>query len=98
MKIKIPAVEKEVCDICGRDGILETCVVCGNRYCLICHCYLPGCMVRPDVCKKCDSRADVNQISKRFGLLIHDLCKQREAELKQLAPNNVIRPNPESDH
>ena len=88
MKVSIPAKETEVCDHCGREGHLTTCLVCGKQYCLICHCYLPGCMVRPDVCKKCDDREDVKKISAAWGKKILTLTNKRDAELSALNTAN----------
>lgn len=90
MKVEIPAQVKEVCDICGRDCVLTTCIVCGKRYCLICHCYLAGCMVRPDVCRKCDDREDVKRIATAYGKEIFGVCKRRDAELKALSANTEL--------
>lgn len=88
MKVSIPAQEKEVCDHCGRDGVLTTCLVCGKQYCLLCDCYLPGCMVRPDVCKKCDDRDDVKALSERYGKRLHKICVARDKEMRALSAND----------
>lgn len=88
MKVSIPAEEKEVCDTCEREGHLTTCLVCGKQFCLLCQCYLVGCMVRPDVCKKCDDRDDVQQIAKQYGLKILKLTNKRDVELEALNTAN----------
>lgn len=84
MKIQQPAQEKEVCDHCQREGVLETCLVCGARFCLLCECYLPGCMVPPYVCKPCDKRKDVQRLVTHYGDRIRELCGVRDKQLRTL--------------
>lgn len=85
MKIKIPAKTVEACDICkDTTSILTTCLVCGKEYCLRCQSYLPGCMIRPDVCKGCDDREDVKKIVARYSIDFVRICKLRTKALTRL--------------
>ena len=49
-------VTKEVltCDVCRREeSYLLECVACRKQYCLTCDAIVPGCMVKPPVCREC---------------------------------------------
>lgn len=93
MKIKIPAKTVEACDICQREtGVLETCTVCGKQFCYMCHPYLPGCMIRPHVCKNCDAREDVKKLVERYSHDFVKIFKLREKALARL-PKTRVMPN-----
>jgi hypothetical protein len=84
MKIKVPSKTVEVCDICKREGVLETCLICDKQYCLLCDCYLPGCMIRPDVCNKCDDREDVKAVVEKYSKDFVRIDKLRDVALLRL--------------
>ncbi len=84
MKVKKPAVEVEVCDRCQREGYLQTCLVCGERYCLTCQGLVAGCMVETNLCRKCTKREDVRKVTDRYAAKIRPVVKRRDAALKGL--------------
>jgi len=84
MKVKRPAAEVEVCDTCGRDGYLQTCLVCGGQYCLTCHTTMVGCWITVDVCQDCSGRDDVRGIVARAADKITPIIMRRKASLKRL--------------
>lgn len=89
MKRKVPAKTIDVCDICEREtGLLETCLICGKQYCTLCDSFLPGCMIHPNVCKKCDDRDDVKKIVERYSKDFVRISKLRDAALKRAAQNH----------
>ena len=93
MKIKIPSKTVEVCDLCQREtGVLTKCVICGKQYCYMCHPYLPGCMIEPHVCKKCDDRKDVQKVVQRYSHDFVKIFKLREKALDRL-PKAAVMPN-----
>lgn len=98
MKIKVPSKTVEACDICQREtGVLTTCTICGKQYCFICEPYLPGCMMKPHVCKKCDDRKDVQDVVKRYSKDFVRIFKLREKALARL-PKKAVTPNDEVRH
>ena len=74
----------EVCDICRRDYVLTTCRVCGRQFCLMCDALIPGCWVKPEVCKLCGKREDVQAVVQRYAKRITPIIKQRETALARL--------------
>jgi len=84
MKVKRPAAEVEVCDRCKREGFLQTCLVCGGRYCLTCDGLVMGCMISADLCRECSKREDVLKIMGRYATQIRPVVKRRDAALKRL--------------
>jgi hypothetical protein len=93
MKIKVPSKTVEACDICKRAaGILETCLICGKEYCWSCEPYLPGCMMKPHVCKNCDDRKDVLAVVARYSVDFVKIYKLRDKALARL-PRNAVMPN-----
>ena len=84
MKIKRPAVQVEVCDTCQREGYLETCLVCGERYCLTCRGIMCGCMIAADLCRKCAKREDVGKVVERYAARISPIVKLRGGALRRL--------------
>lgn len=85
MKIKVPAKTEEVCDICHGGGYLQTCKACGCRHCLICDYYLPGCIHKMDVCRKCCDRPEVKALAAKYAPEILRVLKKRDIELAQLS-------------
>lgn len=84
MKRRIPAQTVEVCDICGRDGYLQTCLACGGRYCLLHNAYISGCIHSCDVCRKCSDDKRVIAVARKFAPRITRILKLRDAEFKAL--------------
>lgn len=84
MKITKPREVVEVCDICRRGGFLQTCVVCGQRYCLTCHHAMSGSWVSPDICEECAKRDDVIAMVARYAKQITPIIKKRTAALVRL--------------
>lgn len=85
MKLKVPSKTVEACDLCRREtSVLTTCVICGKEYCYMCHPYLPGCMIEPHVCKKCDDRDDVKKVVARYSQNFVRIFKLREKSLARL--------------
>lgn len=93
MKIKIPSKTVTACDICHREtGVLDTCLICGKEYCMMCEPYLPGCMIKPHVCKKCDDRDDVKKVVANYADDFVRVYKLRDKALarlkKRVMPND----------
>lgn len=84
MKVTKPAEEIEVCDICHRDAYLQTCIVCGGRYCLTHQAIIPGCWVKPIVGRCCQDRDDVQAIVARFSERITPMIEARAVALRAL--------------
>ncbi len=74
----------EVCDLCGREGCLTTCIGCGKRYCLIDDCTIPGCMVSPPCCKDCGGNQAIIDVCERYGKLIADRVKDRDIAIAKM--------------
>lgn len=90
MKVKVPSKTVICCDVCRRESVLlETCLICGKEYCFLCESYLPGCMIRPDVCKKCDDREDVIKVVARYSKDFVRIDKARAMALKRLRKKPV---------
>ena len=90
MKVKRPAKEVEVCDVCQRDdGYLQTCLVCGGVYCLTCDAVMVGCWVKPPVCRDCAKRPDVQGVVARAADKITPIIARRKAALKRLRAKPV---------
>lgn len=85
MKITVPQKEVELCDCCSRDGFLQTCKACGGRYCLLCDAYLPGCIHRPDVCRKCCDNEQVKAIADKYAPKLLEILKARDAEFAKVS-------------
>lgn len=75
----------EVCDTCGRDGYLSTCVACKGRYCLTCEAIIIGCVHTLDVCKKCGDTPAVRAISEKYVPKLVALLKARDKDLTRLS-------------
>lgn len=73
----------EVCDFCGRDGYLQTCIRCGRRYCLTDHAIVAGCWVKPDVCRDCGGDEVVKEICRKYADLITPILKKRDSALRK---------------
>lgn len=84
MKIEQPSKTVEVCDICRRGGFLQTCLVCGGRYCLTCDAIIAGCWVKPAVCRTCSKSQKVEDIVLKYAGRITPVIKLRDAALKRL--------------
>lgn len=84
MKVKKPATEVEVCDTCQNEGFLQTCLVCGGRYCLTCDGVVMGCWVKADLCRECAKRKDVKKIMENYAAKITPVVQRRTAALKSL--------------
>jgi len=92
MKISRPAVRVEVCDTCQREGFLQTCLVCGGRYCLTCSGRVAGCIVPADLCRECAKREDVEKIMERYAAKLTPIVKRRNAALKRLPAHPKEKP------
>jgi hypothetical protein len=90
MKLKKPAEEIEVCDYCSRSGYLQTCIVCGGQYCLLCEGMISGCWISPRICKVCSTRKDVNLIVEKYAQKISPIIDVRTTELSRLLPKTHI--------
>lgn len=86
MKIKKPAEEVDVCDLCQREtgSLLTQCIICGKEYCFSCNAYFPGCWVRPNVCKKCGGKNDVISIVGKYADKITPIIRERDKILSEL--------------
>lgn len=84
MKIKIPATEREVCDICQHGTPYHECNVCGVMYCLSCNITISGCWIQPKVCPKCQEREDVMDIVRKFADKITPIIRMRTKKLSEL--------------
>lgn len=85
MKIKIPSKTVEACDICHRETkCLDKCLLCGKEYCYVCEPYLPGCRIKPNVCKNCDDRDDVKRVVAKYAKEFTRIDKLREQALARL--------------
>lgn len=72
-------VTKHVCDLCGRDGYQEKCILCGREFCLLCH---KSTCFNNDVCKECEKRSDFKEI---FNNFLMKFMRNASLELKQLS-------------
>jgi hypothetical protein len=81
VKISVPATEVEVCDVCHREGYLQTCIFCGGRYCLLCRGRIPGCIHTVDVCSTCAKDKAVLGIAAKHAPLINAAIMARDAEI-----------------
>jgi len=85
MKMKVPAREVEVCDRCKTDrGYLATCIVCREKYCLMCKPVQCGCMVEADVCRKCYQTPMVQKAMDKCAKKIVPLVRARDKELRAM--------------
>lgn len=88
MKIMIPAEEAreiEVCDFCKDEKTaLWTCPVCHRQFCISCEGIIGGCVIQPDVCKKCARREDVNAIVDSYVEKLRPILDRRKEELAAL--------------
>jgi len=88
MRVTKPAEEIEVCDFCGRDTFLQTCLVLKNRkryrYCLTCDGKIAGCWVQPNICRECQDREDVKSVVSEYAKQITPIIRKRDEELKRL--------------
>lgn len=82
---KVPEKEVEVCDLCGRDGYLQTCKACKGRYCLTCDAIITGCVHKLDVCRACGKKPEVLAISEKYVPQLVAVLKSRDAELAELS-------------
>jgi hypothetical protein len=85
-KIKIPAKEVEVCDnpLCGSTGFLQTCIVCGDKYCLGCQGHVAASWHGPDLCRPCAHRDDVIALVQRYAKQMTPIFRKRDAALKRM--------------
>lgn len=81
MKITVPEKEVEVCDICQREGCLQTCIHCDGRYCLTCNGIMPGCIHKVDVCRKCGKNGIVQAIVEKHVPAITAVLNTRDTEI-----------------
>ncbi len=90
MKITVPSKEAEACDICEHTmssrGLLTKCVVCSRDYCHICEAIMCGCMVQPQVCRKCAEIEGVKLVVQDFAVPITALLKQRDKAMRKQTP------------
>ena len=84
MIITRPATTDEVCDFCQNGGYLQTCLVCGKRYCLTHQSLISGCWVQLNVCRDCSKREDVCRIVHDYAAKITPIIKHRSAALERL--------------
>ena len=84
----IPEQTVEVCDTCGRDGFLETCITCGDKYCVIHNSIISGCYVSVDCCSECGNREDVREIVSKHAIDLKKIKFKRDEELSKLNTNN----------
>lgn len=82
MKITIPSKETEVCDRCRREGYLQSCIVCGDKFCLTCEGIICGCVHETDVCKKCENEPAVLAVVKKYVPRFMRVVKARDAEFE----------------
>lgn len=78
VRIKI---EKRVCDLCGNDGYLEDCMLCGREFCLLCQkrSYFGNYL-----CKECANRADYKEILEKYEVKYSRLAELENNELSKL--------------
>jgi len=90
MKKTIPQKEVEVCDYCGRDGYLVTCIFCNGRFCLS-HgkAIIAGCVHQVPVCQKCGENETVLEIVYRHAPLIDNAIQKRDAEIRKASQHRV---------
>lgn len=74
----------EVCDLCGREAYLQTCLCCQRRFCLTCDCTIYGCIVGPTVCKSCGKTDAVRAVCARYAEELVPILKRRNVDLKKL--------------
>jgi len=90
VKIQKPAAEIEVCDICHREGYLQTCLVCRARYCMAHRAIIAGCWVGVFACINCQDRDDVREIVERHAAQITPIIEARRAELAGLLASGGV--------
>lgn len=83
-KITVPEKEVEVCDRCENDGFLQTCIVCGDRYCLGCQGHVGGSWHGPDLCRQCAHRDDVIDLVQQYARQMTPIFQKRDAALKRM--------------
>jgi hypothetical protein len=81
MKITIPLKEIEVCDRCFREGYLQSCIVCGGKFCLTCEGIICGCAHKTRVCKPCADEPSVLEVVKKYVPRLVRIIAARDAEL-----------------
>ena len=84
MNLTRPPVEVEVCDFCQREGTLQTCDVCGKRYCLIHEGIVPASYGFTDCCKECARRDDVRTVCVKYTKKLMPIYMARRAALHKL--------------
>jgi hypothetical protein len=91
MKRTIPERTIEVCDSCGREGYLQTCVACGGKYCLTDDGIVPGSFGFVDVCRDCGKRDDVRAICDRYSKKLAPIFRARQLALGKLRHGAKLR-------
>jgi len=85
MKITVPEKEVGACDLCHReDACLQTCLSCGNRYCLLCEAIIYGSIHKVDVCRKCGQDKLVLEVVDKFAQHIKSVLQERNGALIKL--------------
>ena len=83
MKVTVPAKEVELCDVCRREvAFLDTCLYCGNRYCLTCAAVIAGCIHSVRVCRRCENNETVLAIVSKHATPIKVAIATRDHEIK----------------
>jgi hypothetical protein len=85
MKKTIPQQEVHVCDLCGRDGYLLDCHVCGREFCLGDQGTVPQSWNFTQLCRECAHREDVQNLCITFAKKLTPIFSARNKALKQLS-------------
>lgn len=82
----LPRRKVQVCDFCGSDGFLQTCLCCSKDFCLVCEGIVEGCFVTPRICQKCDDNACIRELCREYSKPIAKLVRQRDKRISRVKP------------
>ena len=95
MKTTIPERTVEVCDRCRREGYLQTCEVCGAKFCLTCQGIVGQCWGFTELCRECAHRDDVKELCHFYAKQLTPIFKRRHEALVRLGKRLAKQPKSE---